>query len=469
MRKTLLRAAGLAMLGVAAAWVFVEYAHAAAAESGPWWNPKWQHRLAVALPSSMEGEAATVYVDFAALLKELEPGSKPDLGSIRVVETAAQKGRPPREIPCLVEERIGRNAGWAWITWLRNGGRRYQIYFNALKDAAGLPQPRAAEPHGHVPPELAAHSVNIVPNPGFEEARLDDKRLPAEWGLAGQDLATKKWSSDYDFISLVYTWSEEQVHSGRKSLKLDLAKAMGKWFDQGVGLYVPDSRVLPLRGRIINLRVFAYLEDGSGIVRIRLNNWGKTWLKEIRLPPAAERKGEWLAIAGSGTVHEEATRLQMASSDLLSRLDKDLVYYLDDFNVQAEGEELIHVALDKQSYYLSDRKADVLVRPAIGRESVVCLSATAQKRQLPSRPFTVQLKVTASEAMLAGKKIRLTIESKEQTLVAQEVQADTETRVALDISRLGAGSYALVARIVDCDAMPEAVMKPLVRIAGPFD
>ena len=484
-----MRTAGVAMLSIAAVWLVVGYSHATPTESPPWWNPEWQYRLVVDLPSSMEGEAATVYVDLAALLKELDPGSEPDLGSIRVVETAAQEGRPQRDLPCLVEERIGKNAGWAWITWLRGSGRRYQIYFSALKDGTALPQPRAAAPHGHVPPDLAMHSVNIVPNAGFEEASPDENRLPATWELSGHDLAANEWRSDYDSVSPICAWSEERAHSGKKSLKLDLAKAMRKWFDQKVSVHdwgarppgwpeyfpcrvsvhVPESRLLPLRGRMVNLRAFFCLDEGSGSVYFRLN-WGEEGrLQKSSNSPLAERKGEWLPLTHSGAVHEEATSLQVFFSNLPSGRDKGLAFYLDDLDVQAEGEDLIHLSLDKQSYSLSDRTADVLVRPAIGRESVVSLRATTQKRTGAARPFMAQLKVTASEAMLAGKKIRLTVESKEQTLVAQEVPADAETEVALDISRLGAGSYSLAARIVDCDILPEGVMKPLVRKAGPFD
>jgi len=433
--------------------------------AAPWWNRDWRYRVRVQVPPIVTTDAVTVWVNFADVLKDLGPAADQlDTNSLRVLEVDEQ-GNGKKEIPFLFEERIGKMAGWGWLTWPGSDSRLYEIYFDSKAHG-----PKEA-PRLQIPRSLAAQCVNLVPNPSFEEPNPGEKRLPADWTFEGQDLATGKWRSDLDFLSQAYAWSQKEARSGRKSMKFSLGKAVGKWKDQVVSTLIPAARVPPLQGRRIHARVFAYLESGSGIVPIFIQNQGeKGYIKDITARPLAEEEGKWVPVVATGVIDEKTLQLQVRFSQSVAKIDKELVYYLDDFNVQAEMSDPIIVSLDKATYFLSDEKAYLTLRLNLGRESLLEAPATAETLNGPATEVKVEFKATPDESLLKNAKVRLAIAEKGRRVATQELPAQKESAVALPIASLKAGNYTLIAELLDDGGKPLlSVSKPFRRIAGPFD
>ena len=439
-------------------------AQAGGEDSAAWWNRDWRHRLRVQLPPPVTTEAVTVWVDFAEVLKDLKlAADQLDTNSVRVLEVDEQ-GKVKQESPSLFEERIGKTAGWGWITWLRGEGNRYQIYFDV--DGNGPKEP----PKQDLPKRLSANAVNLVPNPGFEEADAYYKgRLPANWRFSARDAVTKKYRGDLDFVSIGYTWSEEHVRSGRKSLKLSLGKAMGKWDEIYFKNPMPPARVPALRGRRIHACAFAYLGSGSGIIPFSVQDSGeKGWIKNITAQPMEGKKGKWFPIETTGVLDEKSVRLQIMSSESIP--NRDLLYYLDDFNVQAAVSDLVIVSLDKAAYSLGDEKAHVTVKLNVGRESLLPAPATVETLNELAGELKVEFKVVPDESLLRSWKVRLSITAKGRRITTRELPAQKASAVALPIANLKAGQYTLIAELLGDGGKPLlSVTKPFRRIAGPFD
>ena len=429
-----------------------------------WWNRDWRYRVCVQLPPLVKTEAVTAWVDFAGVLKDRGlAADKLDVNSLRVLEVDA-RGNDKKEVPSLFEERIGKTAGWGWVTWLKGKGSRYEIYF----DVRGS-RPKAP-PKQKLPKRLLDNSVNLVPNPSFEETWAYYKhRLPTKWRFSARDAATKKYRGGLEFVSIGYSLSEERVRTGRRSLKLALGKAMGKWDRIYFKNPLPPARVPALRGRRLHACVYAYLESGSGILPFMVQDSGKKrWIKNITARPMEGKKGKWFPIETTGVIDENSVRMQITCSKSIP--NRELLYYLDDFNVQAEVSDLFAVSLDKATYFLGDQKAHVTVKLNVGCESLVPAPATAEMLNGTSREVKVGLKAIPGEAMLKSWQVRLSIVDKGRRTATRDVPAQKESSVALPIGKLKAGKYTLVTELLDGRGKALAsVVKPFSRIGGPFD
>jgi len=438
-------------------------AQAEGAGGAPWWNRDWPCRVRVQLPSLVAAEAVSVWVDFAAVLKELElPADQLDANSIRVVEADGQ-GDGMKQIPSLFEERLGKTAGWGWVTWRRGKGRRYDIYLDTVGHGSKAP------PKQELPKLLLANSVNIVPNPGFEEAwAYYQNRLPTNWRFSARDAATKTMKGDLDFLSLGYALSEERVRSGRKSMKFSLGAASGKWDVIYFKNPIPAARIPPLQGRRIHARVFAWLESGSGIPPLLIQDSGeKGWIKNITACPA-EKTGEWFPIVTTGVIDENTVRLQLTVKGPI--LNDALLFYLDDFNVQAEVSDLLDVSLDKAEYFLSDEKAHVALKLNVDRECLLPVPATAQTLNGATGEVNMGFRGVPGESLLENRTFRLAVVENGRHVATREAPACKESSVALDIANLKAGNYTVLVELPDEDGKPLlCVSKPFSRLAGPFD
>ena len=434
----------------------------AAAQAGVWWNRDWHYCLDFSVPTEeIRGKAATVYVDFAGLMREAGIEGELDRNSVRVLQVDDFGDDRNTIAPCLFEERIGPEAGWGYITWLRGEQSRPQIYFDTVKNGHKKP------PTYDIPDQLLKYSINLVPNPGFEHDK-DGNGFPDGWSFVGHDINTG-WSNDPKFVSLVYSLSDTRAHSGMRSLKWALGRAVGKWKDTSSGCRISDEILPAVCGRTMYFRGYAYLGSGSGIVPIRIRRSGKRgWLGEITAKTDDEARGRWLEVKGAGVIPQGVTRMDIHIS--MRPADKDAVFYFDDFNLQSEYPQVADVSLDKKEYFLSDSTAFVTVKLNVNTEVLMPMRATIKGEGTGSKLVTPYLKTKLSRHYLGGKILRLVVAREGRTLVMQELAVQHEVKTPLAIGKLEQGKYVLRASIVD-DIGHEVfgTSRDFTRIKGPFD
>ena len=173
----------------------------AAEKAAAWWNHAFAFRASATVNTLFQKRRdalVKVKVDFAGLMKKAGAAGEFDPSSIRVV--AADTGE-------VVDSQFISQDGVAGrLCWILSGKspalaeRTFHIYFDI---AAHGPRPKPK------PVKIPGTNVgvNLVKNPGFEEADPKDPRAAAGWELA-------RGASD----SVCRT--DEQAHSGKYSLKL---------------------------------------------------------------------------------------------------------------------------------------------------------------------------------------------------------------------------------------------------------
>ena len=165
---------------------------------------------------------------------------------------------------------------------------------------------------------------------------------------------------------------------------------------------------------------------------------------------------------------ENAVRLHiMCAADIPNR---DLHYYLDDFNVQAAVADLFTVSLDKRDYYLNDENIHVTLKARVGCESMLPSTATTDILDGTSGKTRMGFKVTLGEPLLKRWTMRLAILDQGRSVATRELPAQAQAVVALNAAGLPAGDYRLDAELVDDAGRTRlSVATPFKRVAGPFD
>lgn len=432
-----------------------------------WWDSKWPYRMEVAAPAAdANSPATTVWIDFAGLLSASKIKGKLDPDSLRVVEAKnSGEGIP---VPALIEERLGNNGGWGYVTWLKGSGNTFHIYFDTLKSE------QKPKPSYQIPPLLESNSVNLVRNGSFED--INTNGLPVAWECAGYQVITGKTYKIIDPPDVLrfITPAPEPADHGKQSMKFDLGKAVEVWDDFGFGQKIPASVFYPPRERNFLFCARVYIEGGNQPIPIIISQYdtnvvsGRGWFGEFRFAPALNIRKQWQVVDGKGELPERTSRINLSLSTRLS--DRELMFYLDNLNLQFVYPPPISLSLDKKMYYFSDKEALATVKCNLNNEILLPQPAVLRTAGGRSEPAVAGFKVSLNDGFLQNKKLRLTVEGQGKQSPENEWPLAVVGTRRLDISGLTAGVYKVKASLVDNEGkelFSESV--GFERASGPFD
>lgn len=433
----------------------------AVAQVGVWWNKDWNYCLDFGLPmEEIKSEAITLYVDFTHIMHEADSQGELDRNSIRVLQVDDFGNDQNTIAPCLFEERIGVQPEWGYVTWLKGKESHHQIYFDTAKHGPKPP------PQYETSPGLLKHCINLVRNPGFEHDK-DGDGLPDLWTFAGHDIKARKWVRGRA-TSWVFSLCDKPVHSGKRSIRFALGKALENWKDFSVGHSI-GTDAARLRGTRLNFRGYVYIASGAGVPRVRIRQFGKDgWITEDSPKPSEEITGKWLEMGSSRILSERATSFNIQLSERLT--DGNADFYFDDFYLQPEYPDVVDLSLDKKEYYLSDAKAFLKADFNLDREVLMPMRATLKGHDMEPRLVTLFLKTRLTKDHIRGRKLRLVVEKQGKPILSSDFAVKRDMKIPLSIGKLKEGSYTLRASVVDdIGQILFSTTKSFSRIKGPFD
>jgi len=419
-----------------------------------WWNQKWRYRLSVDFPAGIDDKAVTVFMNFTELAEAAGIKGEFDLNSPRVIETAADN-QPGREIPHIFEERLGENGGWGYVSWLKNPNCRYQFYFDTKRNGI------KPAPQYNVLAELAARSINFVPNPGFETGNTNNS-LPDKWNCAAYFQSDGKIHYG---ITEIYSLVDNPVRTGRKSLKWHLPSEFGRTHNDIVCIQkFPESAVKAMVGQRVKFRAYAYLA-GTNVVpysSVRYNS-GEKPLGTVSGSLISREQKRWIMLDGWGIISKSTTKMDIlfaAKCPAAGVVD----FYLDDISLQTEYPEFMTISQDK---YKSDR---IYAHFDFDHETLIPLPAKVEGRGLEGKPVMVQLRQRPGREYWQDKQMRAAIVKDNQVVKSKEIPGDKITGVVSEtIDDLKAGEYALRIEIMDKNRQVLFEMaQKFAKYNGPF-